>query len=510
MHTATQLVSILCLGLIVACDGGTCRPLCRVQADCPEGTYCDTSDGKCEEITGDTRPVITDVTGNHPTAPGLVVDGIRVVGQTLAAASFELREGAAASPLVVRSQTDTLVELVLPTDVVSGNKTLVATNSAGSDQASVTLTLPELDGDTLLGRINSDATGVLVIARLPVGTTGTTVARGDHNHDVLTPAALASQEFYDAVGDATAELVDHRAWVTSGSVIADANLEINVGRDATAATAWVWRQTLDGWTAVDAVTVPPLIDDASLHAFYELEETSGTVLADSSGAARSLGLGDNFQLGVPGVTGKALFFGGNSVTTGGQATSVSFGLTLGNELTLAAWIFPHIVNTDIHWLTLNEDASSHAIYFSFYPTSCNADRLSLRGDNSGSQCSERTLRAREWTHVAAVYNQATQTVDVYINGRLDVHHTGQALTYAGVTMNFFRLGERFSGHGYDFIGRMDDVAVFSRALSATEIYRLATAGARFGGYQIERTAGGVVRVINRSRETQSLRMMVVF
>ncbi len=160
---------------------GSCRCLCENHSDCAAcggGLACDAR-GVCLPGTG---PVITAVTGNDPSDPGRVLDGLIVVGTLLAQASFELRAGAQVLPLTPRSGSDSGAELILPQDIRSGSYTLVATNQAGSAQVPVSLVLPELDGQTLLARINSEATGELVVARLPVGTIAGTVAAGDHTH----------------------------------------------------------------------------------------------------------------------------------------------------------------------------------------------------------------------------------------------------------------------------------------------------------------------------------------
>ena len=74
-----------------------------------------------------------------------------------------------------------------------------------------------------------------------------------------------------------------------------------------------------------------------------------------------------------------------------------------------------------------------------------------------------------WYHVAAVYNASTRALDIYVNGVLDdgvlSRHgpvgTGRA---AGVDVN---VGRRPAG--YYFGGRVDELRIYSRALSAAEI-----------------------------------------
>jgi hypothetical protein len=190
------LASAACSGSVAAgcsensdCDPGficvppRCEEVCFTQKDCtgPEvciGNICDTP------VPGVT-PQIDSVTGNAPNDATRIADGLLVSGTALADAHFELTDsGGQAAVLAVRSQNATSAHLVLPSDVTSGEYVLVAWNASGSsDQEPVTLTLPELDGDELLHRLNEDATGQLALERIPTGGSANTVALGDHLHD---------------------------------------------------------------------------------------------------------------------------------------------------------------------------------------------------------------------------------------------------------------------------------------------------------------------------------------
>jgi len=165
------------------CAGGQCAKLCGDNADCAgcQATVCG-GDGFC--TAGNGAPVIEVVDGNDGVDPSRVADGMVITGLRLAAASWSL-DDAGGNPvaIAVRSQSDTQVELVFPADVRSGDYLLVATNTAGSDQAAVTLTLPELTGDILIARINTAAVETVSASVLPVGTAATQVAAGDHTHN---------------------------------------------------------------------------------------------------------------------------------------------------------------------------------------------------------------------------------------------------------------------------------------------------------------------------------------
>ncbi len=171
------------------CTGGSvcveseCLVLCQTQRDCFGTTWCNGT-GTCVDVTSDTPPVLQTVIGDNDEDPTAIREGLIVQGQQLADAAFELQTDTTVVGLTVVSQQDTRALLAFPADIVSGAYTLTATNGAGSSQAAVTLTLPELGADDLLARINT-ATGLVSINRLPVGTDAGSVASGAHAHDSI-------------------------------------------------------------------------------------------------------------------------------------------------------------------------------------------------------------------------------------------------------------------------------------------------------------------------------------
>lgn len=72
-----------------------------------------------------------------------------------------------------------------------------------------------------------------------------------------------------------------------------------------------------------------------------------------------------------------------------------------------------------------------------------------------------------WSHLAGVYNSATTTLKIYVNGieRGSVTASGSATNTTGD----FSLGRAGSNNGRYYNGAVDDAAIFNRALSAAEI-----------------------------------------
>src|SRR5262249_46252311 len=81
-----------------------------------------------------------------------------------------------------------------------------------------------------------------------------------------------------------------------------------------------------------------------------------------------------------------------------------------------------------------------------------------------------------WYHVAGVFNAEARTLDLFVNGVLDdgllqSESDGPSIPAvqvipSGVNVN---IGRRTGGSGYYFIGTIDEVRVYSRALLQPEI-----------------------------------------
>ena len=81
-----------------------------------------------------------------------------------------------------------------------------------------------------------------------------------------------------------------------------------------------------------------------------------------------------------------------------------------------------------------------------------------------------TLQANTWYHVTGVYNAATSQLHVYLNGQLD---DGTLLGTVSATQQNssanVNIGRRPGSGSHNFNGRLDDVRIYNRALTQTEI-----------------------------------------
>ncbi len=92
----------------------------------------------------------------------------------------------------------------------------------------------------------------------------------------------------------------------------------------------------------------------------------------------------------------------------------------------------------------------------------------LSGNDAGTRVAGRTEIPRwEWQHVALVRDG--ETVRVYLNGALELETRAPARFPADLDQHFF--GGRSDNHA-NWEGRMDEIAVFDRALNAADVKKL--------------------------------------
>lgn len=164
------------------CDAGRCEKVCSNDIDCARGYIC--IDSICEQGVRNDAPTITGVVGNGSQSctdspdDRCFADAIIIQGAHLLGSSFRLDNqgtGPSFTNLTIGSQnTDDQVEIELPTDLATGSYFLVAANGAGSDQGDVQILQgepgdpgPALTGQEMLTAINTGATGMFLVARLP-------------------------------------------------------------------------------------------------------------------------------------------------------------------------------------------------------------------------------------------------------------------------------------------------------------------------------------------------------
>jgi hypothetical protein len=317
------------------------------------------------------------------------------------------------------------------------------TKIAGSDavQVGFTTTVPDTikptvvisaprDGDTVTGSITITAT-----ATDNVGVAGVTFK--------LDGTALGAEDTTAPYSFAWAT-----AAVTNGTHVLTA-----LARDA----AGNQSQSLDVNIVVGNATSPTL---AGLVAAYGFEEGTGTTTADKSGNGNTGTLVNGTVWTTSGRFGNALQFDGSNDRVD-VADANSLDLTTG--MTAEAWVNPTNLSG---WRTVVVKEVSGELSYLLYandsnPTPAGYVRI---GSTSSNVVGSGGIPLNTWTHLATTYDGAT--LRLYVNG---TQVGSRALPGSIVTSNQpLRIGGNAIWGEY-FVGKIDEVRVFNRALSASEI-----------------------------------------
>jgi hypothetical protein len=236
------------------------------------------------------------------------------------------------------------------------------------------------------------------------------------------------------------------------------------------ATAYAFSSWSDGGAATHTITAPATAatyranfvatGPSGLVAAYGFDAGSGTAVADSSGQGNAGTVAGGALWSTAGKVGSALSFDGvNDMVTVPDANSLD--LTTG--MTLEAWVNPSLFGG---WRTalLKEQAGNQV--YSLYATSSAGPPgtyLMIGGAQQGMNATS-ALATGAWTHLAATYDGATQRI--FVNGTQVASRaqTGAITTSTGA----LRIGGN-SVWAEWFAGLIDEVRVYNRALSATEI-----------------------------------------
>lgn len=201
-----------------------------------------------------------------------------------------------------------------------------------------------------------------------------------------------------------------------------------------------------------------LVGEDSLVVAYALSEATGTTTADASGNGITATLTNGPTWTASGRYGAGLIFDGGNDSVQVPASTA---LDLTTAFTLEGWVNPTSSTSGV--LLHRPEASGLGTTYSlqasgsvFARAKTTAATVTVYGP---------AIPTGQWTHVASTWDGAT--LRLYIDGALSasaalngtlVSSTGQPLSIGGLS-------------GHMFNGRLDEIRVYSRALSASELTR---------------------------------------
>ena len=221
----------------------------------------------------------------------------------------------------------------------------------------------------------------------------------------------------------------------------------------------------------DAATDPPSAVHNGLIGHWKLDETSGTTAADSAGSndGTMQGTLDAANDSAPGAVGTALVFDG--IDDEIQTASHSPGLA-NQPFTVSLW-------AKREWTT-------NTLGFAFnYDLGGNNSEIQLGFANNRFRCGFRandldtttSYPETDWHHWVCTFDPTTKDRVIYRDG-VQVAADVSASNMTGVTGSLHIGG--IAGGSFLFRGSIDDVRVYNRVLSTSEIQQLYNMGAPIG------------------------------
>jgi PKD repeat protein len=214
-------------------------------------------------------------------------------------------------------------------------------------------------------------------------------------------------------------------------------------------------------TAPTTPTTPTTPDTSSngLVAAYGFEDASGTAVADASGKGNNGTINGAVSIST-GHSGKALKFNGSSnwITVNDSAS-----LDLATGMTLEAWVYPLSQSNGGNTIILKE-APGAEVYALYSEEDVNLPVSYINNGSYRNVTGPNRLPANTWTHLVATYDGSYQRL--YVNGVQVAQkaQSGQIQQSSGV----LRIGGN-SVWGEYFDGYIDEVRIYNRALTATEV-----------------------------------------
>ncbi|MBK8552582.1 MAG: proprotein convertase P-domain-containing protein [Ignavibacteria bacterium] len=160
---------------------------------------------------------------------------------------------------------------------------------------------------------------------------------------------------------------------------------------------------------------------------------------------------------------QACSFSGASVSYIAFKDSASLDIT--SDFTIETWISPLNVTSPANQIILEKRAGTLANGYTLY---LNNGRVAIRTNSITRLTGKTAIPNNTWTHIAGVYNAASNLFSVYINGILD---TSATVSGAAPITNSDSLRIGKGNVNSPFAGYMDELRVWSKANVQTEIYQ---------------------------------------
>ncbi|WP_162602676.1 LamG-like jellyroll fold domain-containing protein [Streptomyces spongiicola] len=215
-----------------------------------------------------------------------------------------------------------------------------------------------------------------------------------------------------------------------------------------------------GTTVHDGTTAPV--------ARYRLDETTGSSVADSSGANHTGTRGTGMHWDTDRGGSARLDGNANSwAHTDGPVVNTS------GSFTVSTWV--KLTSTASNYTAVGQDGDYHSGFLLGYVQSANkwAIRIPTSDDASGQLGTQLVYSTSapvvgQWTHLTSVYDASTAKVSLYVNGALQGTDDVSAPWSANGDLQIGRVRYQGSYTGF-WPGGIDDVQVYGEALTGSQV-----------------------------------------
>ena len=319
----------------------------------------------------------------------------------------------------------------------------------------------DADPLVLLGAVRSNLVGITnsapVIDPLPTESVVAeqplqiTVTATDADNDPITYSATTLPP------GATFEPLTHKFLWTPGAGASGSYTATFVATDSLGASNSV---------TITITVLGTLFDGLLSH--WKLDESTGTIAADSAGANNGTLTGFNFTTNSGWVPGKI----GNGLRFDGVNDSVildSSQINLTNNFALSLWLKPQDASSDGAFISVRSHYEVGGLRFFV-----SGNSLVLQGETAAgwqaTTFANNAIQDGIWYHVAVVYDNSI--LRVYLNGAPQ-GSTNWGTDFVTNPADSSRIGTE---GGYYFKGVIDDVMLFERTLTSAQVQALYQTG----------------------------------
>ena len=211
----------------------------------------------------------------------------------------------------------------------------------------------------------------------------------------------------------------------------------------------------------------------NLVAYYKLDESSGDA-TDATGNGWTLtNTSVTYSSTAPNILNNyGVFNGGSS-----KLTTASTGYNLSGDFSISLWMYSTDMTT-YPWIFHDWDNNKNNIFYIIYDNGGGTGKMNYYRGNGGTSYAggslggafATTLNVNTWYHL--VITQSGTTAKFYVNNASPETNT---MGYSGGATNTYN---HFGGYTSDWLaGRLDEIGVWSRAITATEVSDLYNGGA---------------------------------